>query len=672
MKDCFAYYDKENSEIHIGNAGIEKTIKINGSFISTESITDRVNGKVWQGEKALWQRCPTLGADEIVTVSFESLECESPFGMAPHMKATLTLSGAAGEVTYEYTVFPEIPFIYTQIYVTGAGKLSLDAADSEDAACTGIEMQDRKSADGDIYCSADTLDAIPLSGEHLEVESYKLYDKTDLNDSLVEYQKTPLYKRGICERTGNIFFINDYPCGDSLILIKHSPTESSALNRASADLITTGTSHTALLGCGIDFENMPSCRVPYYASAVGVSKTNDALDALWRYNTAFSKGDARDSLFIMSNTWGDRSQDLAVSEEFMLGELEHAKALGVNIVQIDDGWQAGITANSLRGTGGVWEGYYSNNSNFWQVNSSKFPHGLEPIIEKAKSYGIEIGLWFSPDSSNDFRNVEYDIETLLSIYKKYGIRYFKLDGVKIRSKLGEIRFIHLLEELTHRTDGDMRFNLDVTAEDRFGYLYKTQFGTLFVENRYTDFVNYFPHNTFKNLWSLARVIPARRLQMELLNKRRNTDKYKSIPFAPTEYGMDYIFAVVMPANPLVWMEMTNLDPEDARLLSSITDIYKRHAADIFSSRVIPIGECPNGMSFSGYCCRIDAEKAAELILFRESTDADTYTFKLPVTSSDDSFELIYKSADVQIKLSGDKVTVKFTEQRSFAWIKIKY
>ena len=68
----------------------------------------------------------------------------------------------------------------------------------------------------------------------------------------------------------------------------------------------------------------------------------------------------------------------------------------------------------------------------------------------------------------------------MHFYNTYGIRYFKLDGVKIRSKLCEMRFIEFMQELVNRTKGDMRFNLDVTAEDRFGYMYMPQFGTLFV------------------------------------------------------------------------------------------------------------------------------------------------------------------------------------------------
>ncbi len=670
INDCFAFYDKEKGYVRIGNGKVEKIMQLKGSFIRTEKVTDKVSGKVWKSGKPLWQRCPALSEDETPEAVFEVTECVAPLGMKPHLKAVLTLKGREGSAWYEYTVFPDIPFVYSQCFVEKEGRVELDGGQEKEISCSGIETEYVKSAEGDVICSADTLDCIPLGCVHLEVESVKLYDKTDRNDSLVERQTVPVYKNGRCERNGNIFSINDYPSGSSLMLVKHSPTESSALNRRTSDLLMQGASYAALLGTGVDFSALPSGKVPYYASAVGVAKTEDIYGELWRYSTAFSSGDGRGALFIMSNTWGDRSQDGAVCESFMLRELERAKELHVDIIQIDDAWESGITANSALKKGGVWEGYYKENSNFWAVNTEKFPRGLKPITDKAREIGAEIGLWFSPDSSNDFANVDKDVETILGLYRQHGVRYFKLDGVKIRNKLCEMRFTYLLDELTRRTDGDIRFNLDVTAEDRFGYLYQQQYGTLFVENRYTDFTSYFPHNTFKNLWNLASVIPTRRLQMELLNVRRNKDKYQNMPFAPDTYNMDYVFATVMPANPLVWMEMTGLSETDAALLSRITGVYKPNAPELFNSRVIPIGKAPSGMSFSGYYCESEDKNGGHLLLFRESTKGDTYTYNLPTELKNAKIETLYESAPTEYVFNGDSVTVKFAEERSFVWIKI--
>ena len=671
FKDCYAYYSATDGSVHLGNGKIEKIMKIKGSFIRTHSVRDCKNGYEWSGGRSLWQRCPLLDAGESPILDFKTEVVENSFVMKAHLKAEIVFSGRHGTVWYEYLIFPDVSFIYNQIYISKQDNAEIFEERKQSNNPTGIEKQQNTVSDQDVFCSSDTLDCIPLGQRHVNVESFKLYDKTDYNDMLVERQNASVYifKNGNLSREGNVFCVNDYTSENSIMMIKHSPTESSALNRKGKDFDMQGSIYATLYGTGIDFTDIPDGKVPYYASAVGVGKTQDIYEEYWRYNTAFCLDDPRKSLYIMSNTWGDRSQDTAVCERFMLKELDRAKELGVDIVQIDDGWQSGITANSGYKSGGVWEGYYADNSDFWQVNNQRFPNGLEPIVSKAKSYGIEIGLWFSPDSSKDFENVDRDIETLLDLYNKYGIRYFKLDGVKIRNKLCEMRFIHLISELNRRTNGDMRFNLDVTAEDRFGYLYQPQFGTVFVENRYTDYVNYFPHNTFKNVWNLARVIPTRRLQMEILNIRRNTDRYNGYLFAPNTYSLDYLFATVMVANPLFWMEMTNLSDDDAKLLAEISGIYKNYKAELFESRVIPIGKMPNGMAFSGYYCQNADKKSENVILFREATKDHTHTFKLPADVAGKNMKVIYQNAPTDVKINGDSITVEFAKQISFVWLR---
>lgn len=39
--------------------------------------------------------------------------------------------------------------------------------------------------------------------------------------------------------------------------------------------------------------------------------------------------------------------------------------------------------------------------------------------------------------------------------------------------------------------------------------------------------------------------------------------------------------------------------------------------------------------------------------------------------NDKTAEIIYKNADADIKINGDKITVKYSKQRSFIWVKIK-
>jgi alpha-galactosidase len=48
--------------------------------------------------------------------------------------------------------------------------------------------------------------------------------------------------------------------------------------------------------------------------------------------------ETRDGLFL-SNTWGHRSRDARINADFIAREVEAGTRLGVDVVQIDDGWQ---------------------------------------------------------------------------------------------------------------------------------------------------------------------------------------------------------------------------------------------------------------------------------------------------------------------------------------------
>lgn len=60
------------------------------------------------------------------------------------------------------------------------------------------------------------------------------------------------------------------------------------------------------------------------------------------------------------------------------------------------------------------------------------------------------------------------------------------------------------------TNYTVTFNMDVTAGRRNGYHFFNEYVSLFLENRYTDWVNYYPYCTLRNLWSLSRYLPAQK------------------------------------------------------------------------------------------------------------------------------------------------------------------
>ena len=176
------------------------------------------------------------------------------------------------------------------------------------------------------------------------------------------------------------------------------------------------------------------------------------------------------------NTWGmqrDMPNDslyLVMTEQRLLREIDHAHEMGLDCFVIDDGWE------TLFGD--------------WTPHPARLPHGLKPLVDRLRSYGMTPGIWISLAGANfdsertrrhpewlvrdmdgkpvkgQWRNPVYDIvgpvyDLLLEDFKALidqGIRYFKLDAFNT--------FSSALEGLSHGDSSAARRE----RIDRYNYL----------------------------------------------------------------------------------------------------------------------------------------------------------------------------------------------------------
>ncbi|MCI8624073.1 MAG: hypothetical protein HFG26_10500 [Provencibacterium sp.] len=592
------YLRLEERRLTVGNSLIEQAFYLHAGQLLTEYLLDKEAGKRWDHPSG------TLFCAQEPFLNYSAARMTLSAGKKedgirpPHFEAVVSFACGERRLDQVFEIYVGEPFLtfYQRLYAPDGCTLPVRAEKVRQDP-TGIEGETQESTQV-IGLEGDFIAVLPLSREHLKLHAAAFQDKTDVHDALVLEQEEPYYPRSSYAKVGNWFVLDDYLQGRVLILVKEGPTHLSALHHT-FDFYGDRRGCVALCGAGTAGETFCGevCR---YGGTIGVAASGSERRAFRRYYRHSCAAGLGRPAFSMSNTWGDRNQDAAVCERFVLEELERAARLGLDIVQIDDGWQLGITANSLRAPGGVWEGYYANNPRFWEVNPERFPNGLAPICERARQLGVRLGLWFSPDSSSDFVNWRRDADTLLHLYEAYGIACFKLDGVKLRTLQGTERYLSLLREAASRSGGAILFNQDVTAEDRPGYLFHREFGTQFVENRYTDWKNYYPHRTLRNLWRLAHYFPACKFQFELLNVRRNRELYAGDPLAPEVYPADYLLASVLFSNPLFWMELQSLDEGQMDSLSNLLNVWKEHREAFGSADVQPVGGEPDGTQLCGF------------------------------------------------------------------------
>ena len=365
----------------------------------------------------------------------------------------------------------------------------------------------------------------------------------------------------------------------------------------------------------------PEGWIRLYGAVTGVYSggEKEALCALRAYQKTLRLSED----MIMMNTWGDRSQDARVNEAFCLQELEKAARLGITVFQIDDGWQSGRSPNSKK-AGGSFKNIWDNPL-YWTPDPDKYPRGLAPVVEKARELGMELGLWYNPSVQDDFASWEKDAEALIGLYRRYGIRIFKIDGLQIPGKKAEENLRRLFDKVLEETSGAVIFNLDATAGRRPGYHWFGEYGNIFLENRYTDWGNYYPYQTLRNLWMLSRYMPAEKLQVEFLNPWRNGDKYPAgDPYAPANYSFEYLMALTFAAQPLAWMEASNL-PEEAFQAGKLLKAYASVMEPFHAGVILPIGEEPSGRSWTGFQSLGKGE--GYLLVYREAHPSRTARVK---------------------------------------------
>jgi len=527
-------------------------------------------------------------------------------------------------------------------------------------------METRTPAARSFLARAPQLDRLPLPGRHCRLTAVELIDVTDYNDNLVRSWEVLPYRQpmALC---ASLLVCRETLGHTGLFVVKEAPLSGAQLAYPGADF-SAGVDGLRVWGLGLEPQDLDrDAWQDCYGDTVGLVSGGELelLTGLKRHlSTKRRMLPGRDHMVLL-NTWGDRGQDKKMGEGFALAELESGARLGVTHFQLDDGWQKGRSSNSATSGGTlnrIWD-----MPGYWELHPERFPRGLEPVSARARELGIELCIWFNPNADDGYAHWRDDASVLVGLHRAYGIRTFKIDGVLIPSRAAERNFIALLDTVVRETGGEAVFNLDVTAGRRLGYLYANRYGNLFLENRYTDWSNYYPHWTLRNLWQLSRWLQTQSFQIEFLNRWRNRDRYApDDPLAPGEIPFDYCFAVTMAAQPLAWFEASGL-PEEAFELRETVARYRELQADLHAGVILPIGEEPSGASWTGFqSMRPDR---GYLLIYRELTDRKSAKLRLwGLEGKQISFSALAghgESFAASVSRSGE-ITVRLRDRLSWA------
>ena len=598
----------------IENNQIKRSWLWNNGNLITCKLEDKGNGLAWQ----LRNNQPDLSLPgeekEGSEASIRIEEVPASLQYTHHLRATVEYKAGNLQVRKILKIYPDCPAIACELYLKGQASQKWIKALDNPADLQNIEKLTQNSQGGNVP----VMEQLMLEGKHWQLEAVEFFDVTVRFNTLVRPVHALSYRD--CLYRGNLLFAENTEKEAGFFMLKEAPTSNVQLYYPGGDyLVSEGTFR--MVGLGVDSADIKTDEwTKAYSYVTGTFRSGEKQKrmALRNYQMRIRPFlEDRDEM-VMLNTWGDRGQDTRVNEAFCLKELELAAKLGVTHFQIDDGWQAGRSANSAYGGSfkNIWD-----NPDYWTPDPDRFPNGLAPIVKRGKELGIEVCLWFNPSIQHDYADWQKDADALIALYEKYGIRTFKIDGTFFDNKLAESRLRSLYNRVMEATGWKAVLNLDATAGRRGGYFFFNEYGNIFLENRYTDWGNYYPYWSLRNLWMLSRYVAPQSLQIEFLNKWRNKEKYAGDKFAPSTYSFDYLFAITMAAQPLAWFEASNL-PDEAFPTGGVIQKYKTVQHDFHTGYVFPVGDEPSGKSWCGF--QSVKDRKGYFLLFRESNEEESF------------------------------------------------
>ncbi len=312
--------------------------------------------------------------------------------------------------------------------------------------------------------------------------------------------------------------------------------------------------------------------------------------------------DPKRDIYIMANTWGsgtdqpgDTGRDYA-NEDVALREIDSAADLGIDVQQIDDGWQ------SPKG-GKNWQ------CDTWRPHPERYPEGWKRVREHAAQKGVTMGLWAAAQPIS-LEDLEFNFDT-------GDFRHYKLDFADLPSRDPIEALMEKVRAFIQYTGHQVRVNWDVTENPpRYGYFFAREYGLLYLENRKPRFpawVSYRPHTVLRDLWQVAKYINLNKVQCSVQNVEAVDPNWSDARL----HNHPYSVAIALMGTPLFFQLTSRYSPAARDQIRALLSVYKQHREEMYQGYVFPIGDKPSNRSWTGFQNHNFDTGAGYLTIFRE-------------------------------------------------------
>ena len=566
-KDTIVQYNEE--KIIIENQFIKRSWDIKDTGITTARIINKKTSKLWENglkDKHDFSLFNYTGNSKCEILNISSKVVENTEYTSDHIELIVSFVFNEKDLFINYVIwaYPNTGVIRIQIYAKAGSKFLSQCSQ---------------------FTEWDSLDRIPLPKNEYTIFTTGLYNDTqhrNIAETEILHENNEKYIDGIrmYDRENIICIEDDNFDGIGIIKETHKCTNQRGYDTGAFWIKEDGAYNT---GWGLRTSDIVSTEFrPTWASIMFVYG-NDRESAIKKADRVRYPNKKSD-LYIMSNTWGSGRGKKAANEENVINEIEIAGRIGIDIVQIDDGWQ----------------------DSDWNIDENKFPHGWERVKEVSTANDVDLGLWFKWDA---------DINKYIKNIQQGDFKKIKIDfgGYETYEDINHIRT--KAKTLIKEFNG-VSINWDVTENYmRNGYYFLKEYGVLYVENRTVipgSWNIYVPYLVLRDAWQMAKYININKVQIPIQNLGM-IDKKSSNAYL---YSQEYCIAISFMGLPIFFHELHFYSEEELQRIKNLISIYKENRDKIYNGYVFPIGDKPNDKSITGFQCTVN-DKSGYFTIFRE-------------------------------------------------------
>ena len=286
----------------------------------------------------------------------------------------------------------------------------------------------------------------------------------------------------------------------------------------------------------------------------------------------------------------------AAGEKNVLKEIESQADLGIDVQQIDDGWQnpPPIVCRDTK----TWRP---------DKHEKRYPEGWKNVRQFAKEQNIKLGLWAMDRIS---------LKDLKWNYNQGGFEYYKLDFIDIKNYSQLELLINKVRSFIEFANHKVRVNWDVTENPpRVGYFFAREFGNIYLENRKpnNEPVIYKPYLVLRDAWHVSKYLNLNKFQVTV----QNIDRINPQKSDAHLYNHPYCVAVGLMGSPIFFQETHYYTKQAREEIKKLLALYKKHREEMYKCFVFPIGEEPDNKNWSGFQFYNPNKKSGYITIFRE-------------------------------------------------------